>query len=87
MLYLLKTAHIRLDATLLGIAQVKMFSTFGKVVFAKPEKFDLQKLIKLIKNKSNDFKLTKYHDLQITKVTKTAEQRIDFVENFLKGLS
>ena len=85
-LYLLKTAHIRLDATLLGIAQIKMFTTSGKVIFAEPEKVDLQKLIKLIQTRSSEFKLTKDHDLQITKATKTAEQRIEFVESFLKGL-
>ena len=85
-LYLLKTAHIRLDAIKLGIAQIKMFATSGKVVFAEPEKVDLQKIIKLIQSKSSEFRLTKDHDLQITKATKTAEQRIEFVERFLNGL-
>ena len=85
-LYLLKTAHIRLDAIRLGIAQIKMFATFGKVVFAEPEKVDLQKLIKLIQTRSSDFRLTKDHDLQITKATKTAEQRIEFMERFLNEL-
>ena len=85
-MYLLKTAHIRLDAALFGIAQIKMFATSGKVVFAEPEKVDLQKLIKLIQSKSSEFRLTKDHDLQITKATKTADQRIEFVESFLKGL-
>ena len=85
-LYLLKTAHIRLNAINFGIAQIKMFATSGKVVFTEPEKIDLQKLIKLIQSKSREFRLTKEHDLQITKTTKTAEQRIEFVENFLKGL-
>ncbi|MGQ4005545.1 transcription-repair coupling factor [Francisellaceae bacterium CB300] len=85
-LYLLKTAHIRLDAIKLGIAQIKMFATSGKVVFAEPEKVDLQKLIKLIQSKSSEFRLTKDHDLQITKATKTAEQRIEFVERFLREL-
>ena len=85
-LYLLKTAHIRLDAIKLGIAQIKMFATSGKIVFAEPEKVDLHKLIKLIQTKSSEFKLTKDHDLQITKATKTAKQRIEFAEHFLKWL-
>lgn len=85
-LYLLKTSHIRLDALAIGVAQIKMFATSGKVVFADPEKVDLQKLIKLIQSKSTDFKLTKDHDLQITKATKIAEQRIEFIEKFLKEL-
>lgn len=85
-LYLLKTSHIRLDALAIGVAQIKMFATSSKVVFADPEKVDLQKLIKLIQSKSTDFKLTKDHDLQITKATKTAEQRIEFIEIFLKEL-
>ncbi len=85
-LYLLKTAHIRLDTIKLGIAQIKMFGTSGTVVFAEPEKVDLQKLIKLIQSKSSEFRLTKDHDLQITKTTKTADQRIEFVESFLKRL-
>ena len=66
-MYLLKTAHIRLDEALFGIAQIKMFAISGKVVFAEPEKVDLQKLIKLIQSKSSQFRLTKDHDLQITK--------------------
>ena len=85
-LYLLKTSHLRLDALELSIAQIKMFATTGKVVFAEPEKIDIQKLIKLIQSKSSDFRLTKDHDLQITKAMKTAEQRIDFIESFLKAL-
>ena len=84
--YLLKVAHLRLDAMKLGIHQIKMFATTGKIVFATPLKFETMKLIKIIQTSPADFKLTKEQDLLITKKTKTAEERIKFIENFLKAL-
>lgn len=86
-LYLLKVAHIKIDAIVLGIAQIKMFATYGKISFSNNAKFEPQKLIKLIQSQPSDFRLTKEHDLLIIKTTKTAEQRIDFIENFLKKVA
>ncbi|NDS86346.1 transcription-repair coupling factor [Francisella tularensis subsp. holarctica] len=85
-LYLLKVAHIKIDAIALGISQIKMFATSGKIIFSNNTKFEPQKLIKLIQSQPSDFRLTKEHDLIITKVTKTAEQKIEFIENFLKKI-
>lgn len=85
-LYLLKVAHLKLDAIDLGIAQIKMFASSGKVVFSDSTKFELQKLIKVIQSSPMDFRLSKDQDLLITKTTKTAEQRIEFIEKFLKIL-
>ena len=85
-LYLLKVSHIRLDAISLGITQIKLFATTGKITFSQPPKFEPMKLIKLIQSQSADFKLNKDHNLLITKSTKTAEQRIEFIEDFLKKL-
>ncbi|KEI35895.1 transcription-repair coupling factor [Francisella sp. W12-1067] len=85
-LYLLKVAHLKLDAIDLGIAQIKMFASSGKIVFSDSTKFELQKLIKIIQSSPMDFRLSKDQDLLITKTTKTAEQRIEFIEKFLKIL-
>lgn len=63
-----------------------MFATSGKISFSNNTKFEPQKLIKLIQSQPSDFRLTKEHDLIITKVTKIAEQRIEFIENFLKKI-
>ncbi|MFC4891555.1 transcription-repair coupling factor [Pseudofrancisella aestuarii] len=85
--YLLKVAHIRLDAMKLGIQQIKMFSTSGKIVFSTPLKFDPSLLIKAIQSRPMDFKLSKDQDLLITKITKTAEERLSFIESFIKLLT
>ena len=84
--YLLKTAHIRLMAMDIGIKQIKMFATSGEIEFITPLKIEPIKLIQVIQSKPMDFKLTKDQDLIITKKTKTAEERINFVEEFLKML-
>ncbi|QUE32083.1 transcription-repair coupling factor [Francisella philomiragia] len=86
-LYLLKVAHIKIDAISLGIGQIKMFATSGKINFANTTKFEPQKLIKLIQAQPADFRITKEQDILITKNTKTAEQRIEFIENFLKKIA
>lgn len=86
-IYLLKVAHIKIDAINIGIGQIKMFASSGKINFANTAKFDPQKLIKLIQSQPADFRLTKEQDLLITKATKTAEQRIEFIENFLKKIA
>lgn len=86
-LYLLKVAHIKIDAISLGIGQIKMFATSGKINFANISKFEPQKLIKLIQAQPTDFRITKEQDLLITKSTKTPEQRIVFIESFLKNIA
>ncbi|BCD90958.1 transcription-repair-coupling factor [Francisella halioticida] len=86
-IYLLKVAHMKIDAISLGISQIKMFSTSGKISFSDTTKFEPQKIIKLIQSQPADFRLTKEQDLLITKITKTAEQRIEFIESFLKKVS
>ncbi|MED7788818.1 transcription-repair coupling factor [Francisella sp. 19X1-34] len=86
-MYLLKVAHIKIDAIALGIGQIKIFTTSGKINFSDTTKFEPQKIIKLIQSQPADFRLTKEQDLLITKTTKTAEQRIEFVENLLKKIS
>ncbi|MED7818980.1 MULTISPECIES: transcription-repair coupling factor [unclassified Francisella] len=85
--YLLKVAHIKIDAIALGIGQIKMFATSGKISFSDINKFEPQKIIKLLQSQPADFRLTKDQDLLITKATKTAEQRIEFVEIFLRKIA
>lgn len=85
--YLLKVAHIKIDAIALGIGQIKMFATSGKISFSDINKFEPQKIIKLLQSQPADFRLTKEQDLLITKATKTAEQRIEFVDNFLRKIA
>ncbi|MDE4998894.1 hypothetical protein, partial [Francisella tularensis] len=67
-------------------SQLKMFATYVIISFSNNTKFVPLKLIKLIQSQPSDFSLTKEHDLFITKVTKTAEQKIEFIENFLKKI-
>ncbi|MDE4961704.1 hypothetical protein, partial [Francisella tularensis] len=74
-LFLLKVAHIKIDAFALGISQIKLFATSGKISFSNNTKFEPKKLIKHIQSQPSDLRLTKYHDIIITKVTKTAEQK------------
>ncbi|MDE4974032.1 TRCF domain-containing protein, partial [Francisella tularensis] len=66
-LYLLKVAHIKIDAIALGISQIKIFATSCKISFSNNTKFEPQKLIKLIQSQPSYFRLTKEHDLIITK--------------------
>ncbi|MDE4992698.1 hypothetical protein, partial [Francisella tularensis] len=77
---------IKIDAIALGISQIKMFATSVKISFSNNTKIEPQKLIKLIQSHPSDFRLTIEHDLIITKVTKTADQKIEFIEYFLKKI-
>lgn len=86
-IYLLKVAHIKIEAVKIGMGQIKMFASSGKISFSDTAKFEPQKLVKLIQSQPTDFRLTKEQDLLITKETKTAEQRIGFIENFLKKIN
>ena len=85
--YLLKVTHIKLDAIELGIGQIRMFASSGKIVFNQPMKLDPVKIIKIIQSQSKDFRLTKEHDLLISKATTTAEQRINFISKFMSDIS
>jgi transcription-repair coupling factor (superfamily II helicase) len=50
-------------------------------------KLDPVKIIKIIQSQSKDFRLTKEHDLLISKATTTAEQRINFISKFMSDIS
>ena len=84
--YLLRVTKIKLYAIELGIKQIKIFTTNGKIEFIQPLKFNPMNLIKTIQKTPKYFRLSKEQNLTITKKMLTAEQRLDFIESFIKNI-
>ena len=85
--HVFKLAHLKLDAAKLGIQKIEMHSAGGKIRFNTPLSFDPGALIALVQLHPGDFKLNKDQELMITKALKSAEARIDFIENFIQKLT
>ncbi|WP_119342841.1 transcription-repair coupling factor [Facilibium subflavum] len=84
--HLFQLAHLKLDATSLGIKKIDMHSAGGKVEFHTPLHFDPVILIKVVQMQPGDFKLNQQQQLLIKKPLKEAKQRIDFIAALLTKL-
>ncbi len=84
--YLFKVAHLKLDATSLGIHRIEMHSSGGKVIFNQPLFFDPMVLISFIQRHAQHYRINKDQHIFISATLKQAHERIEFIENFLQSL-
>ena len=84
--YLFEITHLKLSATNLGIHKIEMHSNGGKISFNLPLEFDPIYLIRLVKNQPKYFELNQDQKLLIKKTLPYAQDRINFISEFINKL-